>query len=77
MFRATYYAVITLFSPPSWYFPLFPFAICALSCGEQEKDKQALRRAATETAALIHMFRYKVPFLFHLEITFGDEVDIR
>ena len=36
--------------------------------------RQAQSRAATETAALIHVFRRKVQFLFHLEITFGDEV---
>ena len=43
----------------------------------QTKSKQAQRRAATETAALIHVFRRKVQFLFHLEITFGDEVYVR
>ena len=41
---------------------------------QQKYTQHAQSRAATETAFLIHVFRRKVQFLFHLEITFGDEV---
>ena len=54
-----------------------PFLLLLFIDETKHTYKQAQCQAATETAALIHVFCCKVQFLFHLEMTFGEQVDVR